>query len=176
MGAERIPINRAPVLTLWAAVVAEKLGYERDSALSLGKAVAGLNAQSKGRMLGIYGPPRAKNDEAAKGGRGEELWVDLCGRRVPARRTEAGLRAVTGAEPVDPEPVERYLQKSFGEHIESVRDAMEGLATRTGAQALAREAYALYERFRPAVPRGRAGWGARGELDLDLLRSLGRSG
>lgn len=36
-----IVINRAPVLTLWAATVAERTGFERDEALSLGKAVAG---------------------------------------------------------------------------------------------------------------------------------------
>ena len=29
-------INRAPVLTLWAAVVAERLGYDRAAALTLG--------------------------------------------------------------------------------------------------------------------------------------------
>lgn len=51
-----IEINRAPVLTLWAAIVAERLGYRHDEALTLGKAVAGLNAQSKGRRLGIYKP------------------------------------------------------------------------------------------------------------------------
>jgi len=39
-----IYINRAPVLTLWAAVVAERLGFSRDEALTLGRAVAGLNA------------------------------------------------------------------------------------------------------------------------------------
>ena len=38
-------INRAPVLTLWAAVVAERLGYDYAAALSLGKALAGLNAR-----------------------------------------------------------------------------------------------------------------------------------
>lgn len=47
MGSARIRINRAPVLTLWAAVVAERLGYEEETALTLGKAVAVLNAQSK---------------------------------------------------------------------------------------------------------------------------------
>lgn len=39
-----VKINRAPVLTLWATVVAERLGYDRDAALTLGKSVAGLNA------------------------------------------------------------------------------------------------------------------------------------
>ena len=56
MAANKIQINRAPVLTLWAAVVAERLGFKPDEALSLGKALAGLNAQSKGRRLGIFKP------------------------------------------------------------------------------------------------------------------------
>jgi hypothetical protein len=42
-----ILINRTPVLTLWVATVAERLGFDEDEALSLGKAVAGMNAQSK---------------------------------------------------------------------------------------------------------------------------------
>jgi hypothetical protein len=47
-----VMVNRAPVLTLWAAVVAEVLGFEHDEALTLGRAVAGLNAYSKGVSLG----------------------------------------------------------------------------------------------------------------------------
>ena len=54
MASDTISINRAPVLTLWAAVVAERLGFQRDEALSLGKALAGLNVQSKGQRLGIF--------------------------------------------------------------------------------------------------------------------------
>src|SRR5215207_4660316 len=38
---DKIRINRAPVLTLSAAVVAERLGFDRDTALTLGQAVAG---------------------------------------------------------------------------------------------------------------------------------------
>ena len=37
-----VMVNRAPVLTLWAAVVAEFLGFEHDEALTLARAVAGL--------------------------------------------------------------------------------------------------------------------------------------
>ncbi len=47
-----IKVNRAPVLTLWAAVVAERLGFDREAALTLGRAVAGTSAQMKGRALG----------------------------------------------------------------------------------------------------------------------------
>ena len=49
-----IEINRAPVLTLWAAIVAKRLGFDWDEALTLGRAVAGLNAYSKGRALGLF--------------------------------------------------------------------------------------------------------------------------
>jgi len=55
MTATRIQINRAPVLMLWAAVVAERLGFNHDEARSLGKAVAGLAAQSKGRRYSPRG-------------------------------------------------------------------------------------------------------------------------
>ena len=64
---DAITINRAPVLTLWAAVVAERLGFDPDEALTLGKALAGLTAQSKGQRLGIFTPsPDAVCKERAK--------------------------------------------------------------------------------------------------------------
>ena len=47
-------INRAPVLTFWAAVVAEILGFEHDETLTLGRAVAGLNAYSEGLALEVF--------------------------------------------------------------------------------------------------------------------------
>jgi hypothetical protein len=47
-------INRAPVLTLWAAVMAERLGFAWEEALTLGRAVAGLNAYAKDKVLGLF--------------------------------------------------------------------------------------------------------------------------
>ena len=41
MTKKKIKINRAPVLTLWAAIVAERLGYDQKESLTFGKAVAG---------------------------------------------------------------------------------------------------------------------------------------
>ena len=49
---------------------------------------------------------------------------------------------------------------------------MTDLAASFESEALADAAYGLYEKFRPAIPPGRRGWGAKGELDLDLIRSL----
>jgi hypothetical protein len=56
----KILINRVPVMTLWKAVVAQRLGFNWKEALSLGKAVAGLNAQSKGKRRGIFKPHEQK--------------------------------------------------------------------------------------------------------------------
>jgi hypothetical protein len=171
--AEQVVMNRAPVLTLWAAVVAERLGYDHDAALTLGKAVAGLNAQTKGRSLGIYGPPKAEGGgPPKKAGLGEEFWVQLCGRGVPCKHTEAGVRAVVKDQPIDPPAVEKYVRGKFGQDLPRVRQAMEALAAAWPSDELADTAYALYERFRPQIPAGRTGWGAKGTLDLDLVRSL----
>jgi hypothetical protein len=172
MAGPTITINRAPVLTLWAAVVAERMGYAHDEALSLAKAMAGLNAQRKGRSLGIYAAKAKPEGPIPAGSRGEELWVELCGKAVPAKRTPEGLRAVKGAEPIDPEPVERYLGRCFGERYAEARAAMVDLAESVEPGRLAEQAFALYERFRPSVAPGSAGWGAAGVLDLELIRRL----
>src|SRR5476651_1071183 len=47
-----VVVNRAPVLTLWGAVVAERLGHPADTALTLGRAVAGSSARIKARSIG----------------------------------------------------------------------------------------------------------------------------
>ena len=167
-----ISINRAPVLTLWAAVVAQRLGFDEDESLTLGKAVAGLNAQAKGRRLGIFKPHEEKAKKAREKEHGERFLVEVCGRAVPAMNTEEGIRAVRGGKPIDPEGVRRYLEGKFGENLKAVRSAMNKLARAYRPAGLAEDAYPLYERFRPEIPAGKAGWGARGDLDLALVESL----
>jgi hypothetical protein len=72
MAERTVQINRAPVLALWASTVAERFGFDKDEALSLGKAVTGLTAQSKGRRLGIYkpAPPGGQTSARSKTWRG----------------------------------------------------------------------------------------------------------
>jgi len=169
-----ITINRAPVLTLWATVVAERLGYDPDAALTLGKAVAGLNAQAKGRTIGIFSrsEPSERGGEPKKRVLGEEFWIELLGRPVPAKNTDAGVRAVIKDKPINPDAVRKYLSTKFGEDLDAARDAMQHLAASLSPDDLAERAYGLYERFRPQIPAGKKGWGAAGEVDLDALRSL----
>jgi hypothetical protein len=176
MTSKKIKINRAPVLTLWAAIVAERMGYKKDEALSFGKAVAGLNAQSKGRKLGIY---EEKTEEEKKEERTKEKavkteFVEILGRAVPAIKTKQGLRASIKGEEIDADGVERYLRGKFGDDLDDARAAMEKLAKAYTPKQLESKAYDLYEKFRPEIPEGKKGWGAKGELDLDYITSLAK--
>jgi hypothetical protein len=162
-------INRAPVLTLWAAIVAERLGFDREEALSLGRAVAGLNAQSKGRRLGVFKPHEEQAQKTRDRGDGERFHVEVCGRDVPAVVTAGGVRAVTRGKAGDPDDVEEYLEDKFGDDLKAVRAAMMRLAKCYSPAELAVQAYPLYEQFRPAIPAGKPGWGAKGTLDLGQI-------
>lgn len=168
-----VVINRAPVLTLWGVVVAERLGFDAETSLTLGKALAGLNAQAKGRSLGIFKPPKlAAGERPKKRGLGEEFWIDLCGRAIPAKNTDEGIRAVVKDRLIDPDQVDAYLAKAFSDDFEAVRKAMEQLAAAYDPEALAEKAFRLYERFRPEIEPGKRGWGQKGKLDLDVIDSL----
>jgi hypothetical protein len=164
------------VLTLWAAVVAERLGFTWEEALTLGRAVAGLNAYAKGKALGLFRPtPRTVQDKRQTVQREEKLTVELLHRAVPAQQTDAGLRALSRGKPVAPGSVQRYLESKFGDALENVYGAMRQLAASRTPAILAEQAYALYEQFRPAIPAGTKGWGAIGTLRLETIRALARA-
>jgi len=176
MAIDSISINRAPVLTLWAAIVAERLGFTHDEALTLGRAVAGLNAYSKGKALGIFKPTpkEVQAKRAAKAKTKQVLQVELLHRAVPVVQTPEGLRALNKEEPIAPSSVEKYLTGKFKTALGPVSAAMALLADSRDSEELAAEAYALYEQFRPAIPAGEAGWGAAGTLSLARIRKLAK--
>jgi hypothetical protein len=172
---DTVTINRAPVLTLWAAVVAERLGFDRDEALTLGKSVAGLTAQSKGQRLGIFTPsPGAVRQRRAEKARAAGVFhVALLDRAVPVLHTDEGLRAVgKDQQPLDAASVQQYLASKFGDALTAVRHAMETLAKSREPEALATDGFRLYEGFRPGVPSGESGWGAKGTLSLAKIAQL----
>jgi len=169
-------VNRAPVLTLWAAVVAERLGFDWSEAITLGRAVAGLNAYSKGVALGLFTPlPKTVKAERQRLKEGRRIYVHLLRRAVPAVRTPAGIRALSKGRPISPASVERYLEGKFGTGLPAVRRAMERLARSLSPAKLAERGFALYELFRPEVPAGTRGWGAEGRLDMGVLAKLAQS-
>lgn len=50
--------------------------------------------------------------------------------------------------------------------------AMEDVANSFPPEEIGRVAYSLYEKFRPTVPPGVRGWGAKGFLDPESIRTL----
>ena len=171
MATDKIKINRAPVPTLWAVVVAERLGYKHAEALTIARALTGLTAQSHGRALGIF-QPSEKGKAKTKPQIGRTIMLQFLGRQIETVKTKQGVRAVSSGQPIKPESVERYLAGKFGDALPDARDAMENLARTLPPKELSASAYSLYGKFVPKVPAGTKGWGAKGELDLDLIRSL----
>ena len=106
----QIIVNRAPFLTLWATVVARRLGYGEEEALSLAKAFTGLTAQSKAQRLGLSQPrPEHEREriQAEREAKGAE-YVEFLDRLIPVIRTEKGLQALSGTSPISPESTRRY--------------------------------------------------------------------
>ena len=115
---ECIAINRAPVLNLWVAVVAQRQGYSFEEGLTFGRWVSGTLAQSKGRSLGIFEAKEVSEEEkAAKRRRDEALGVrrlDVFGMHVPSVECDGRQVAVSQGKPIDPSGTEAYLQRAFG--------------------------------------------------------------
>ena len=176
-GQQEIKINRAPVLTLWAAVVSERLGHSPETALTLGRAVAGLNANSKARRLGLVEEKKPEEKPKAPARPNVKAKsVTVLGRPVPVVQTKEGLRALAKDEAIKPASVQRYLESKFGDCLPEVRTALEDLARAYTRDQLEADAYGLYEKFRPEVPEGQRGWGAKGLLDLERIRRLAGRG
>jgi hypothetical protein len=124
--------------------------------------------------LGIY-IEKTDDDkkQAEKSEKPDKLeFVEILGRGVPAVTTPQGLRAAIKGEVIQPQTVKTYLEQKFGADYEDSRSAMEQLAKAFMPKQLESNAYELYEKFRPQIPEGTKGWGAKGELDLEYIRSL----
>ncbi len=163
-------------------VVARRLGFKEDEALTLARALTGSTAQAHGQELGIYTakgrgvsdtPSKQKGDKKSKESKPVQVFTQqFLAKKIPVVRTKEGIRAVSGGRPIEPEQVRRYLAGKFGAALPDAREAMERLAKSLSPSELNAKAYSLYGKFTPQVPSGAAGWGAQGALDLELIRSL----
>jgi hypothetical protein len=160
-----LKVNRAPVLTLWAAVVAERLGHPPDAALTLGPAVAGASAQAKARRLGIA-DERDGEDGAPRKSEAKARTVRLLGREIAVADNGAALDK---GRPASAAGVRTYLARAYGDRLGEVRAAMDKLAASLPPDELGRVGFRLYERFRPEVPEGVEGWGAKAVLDIGRI-------
>ena len=90
------------------------------------------------------------------------------------RAGDGTLRVDDGGRPASARGARAYLARAFGERLAEVRAAMAGLASSLPPEELNRVGFRLYERFRPEVPEGAQGWGAKGELRLERIREAAR--
>ena len=155
----RILVNKVPVLTLWAAAVAERQGYDWEESLSLGRAVALLTTQNKGEFFGEYEKATEEGEHPRKPASSDPQFVVLCGRNVPINRSGKATRALSTGKEVRPDEVQLYLADAFGDELAPVLKAMRKLARSFSKYYLQVKAIGLFEVFSPKS-------GNKGFLDI----------
>ncbi|KAK4897554.1 hypothetical protein LTR27_004698 [Elasticomyces elasticus] len=174
--ADVITINRAPVLELWTSCVAHFVYPELswDTCLSIGGAVASITAMAKGRSIGVMEKPepgeaaerREKRKEKAEHDELDE--VDLMSFHLKLKDGQAMI----GEKPKKGN--ETALRKKYGdEQYDKAKQAMqEGVNEWKGKEdELSHEAFKMYEQFRPNIPPGQKGWGRKGQLNLQNVKT-----
>ncbi|KAF2186502.1 hypothetical protein K469DRAFT_706490 [Zopfia rhizophila CBS 207.26] len=174
----KVIINRAPVLQLWGASVTHLIypSLSWETCLSAGSAISTLCAISKGRSIGTISErdnseeKQRKRDEAKK----KQEYLNVIEVMHFKLKLKDGL-ALVGSELKGKPGSEAPLKKKFGdEQYEEVRQAFEmALENWKGDEdELNKEAFGFYERFRPDVSKEQKGWGKKGELSLEKVRSV----
>jgi hypothetical protein len=167
-----VMINRAPVLTLWVAVVAQRMGYSWNSGLTFGRLVAGWFAKAKGTSLGLM-QSSEKTKEQREKEKGQYYEVNVFGRKLPVRDVSGEPMGISKGKPIKPATIQTYIENAFGEKLVYVKEAMEMLAASySDTNELNSAAYDLYTEFRPPVASGAGGWGKKAKLDLDAIRAM----
>ncbi len=159
------------MLTLWATVVAERLGYPPEAALTLGRFVAGSSARAKARRLGISDEKRDAEERHAWAAalQPRRQTVHLLGRDIPVMAADDGtLRVEDDGKPASAKSVQSYIARAFGDRLAEARTAMEALAASLQPEELNRVGFRLYERFRPALFEQRR----RASLAIPSLRRV----
>lgn len=177
-GNDTITINRAPVLELWASCVAQFMypSVSWETCLSVGGAISTITAISKGRSIGTIDKPDPGEAQARREKRKEQAEKETLDQVEVMSfhlRLEDG-QAVVGDKPK--KAGEEALKKKYGgfEQYDKVRLAFEeALQTWKGNEdELDKHAFHMYEDFRPSVKPGQAGWGRKGKLSLDTIRTV----
>jgi hypothetical protein len=109
-----ISINRAPVLTLWAAVVAERMGFDRDETLSFGRAVAGLKPNQRGVVWAYSNRTRRRRRSPATAATASGFTSRCAGGRCRPSLPRTGSGRSAAASRSIPTASRRTSQTSSG--------------------------------------------------------------
>ncbi|KAJ7180175.1 hypothetical protein C8R43DRAFT_972017 [Mycena crocata] len=164
-------VNRAPLMTAWSTLVAERLGFQREEALSIASVFTELNAVRKGVSMGIYKKGTERAMEASK--EGSQPWVDLMGRRVPLFQAQnSQWRALSNGTAVQPSTAFSYISRAFRQTTPHILGALRLLVESYTPQEINGKAWGLYCDFRPEVN----GWGERAEVKCETILDLRKKG
>jgi len=164
-------VNRAPVMSAWATVVCERMGFKREEALSIASAYTEMNAISKGVAIGVFEQSMGKGVELERGE--TQPYVDLMGRRIPLYRTrDEQWRGLVKGKPVEPAAAFGYIKRAFRQTAPHAVGAMRLLAETFGANELNRKGFGIYAEFRPQADK----WGGRSEMKMSSILSLRKAG
>ena len=150
-------------------MVAERLGHPPETALTLGRFVAGSSARAKALRLGIV---EERHDTEERHVQAAALkprvqTVHLLGRDIPVVAGSDGtLRADDYGKPASAKSLQSYIMRAFGNRLEEARAAMEALAASLPPGELNRVGFRLDERFLPEVPGPRRAGARRGSCGL----------
>eukprot|EP00127_Corallochytrium_limacisporum_P005602 Clim_evm1s209 gene=Clim_evmTU1s209 len=184
-------INRSPVMILWTACVCSMLDYKWDEALSIAQCVATQIAEAKAKMLGIDRKVRGTGNKEQQRLKADQKQLhhfhiqggtptrvlNLMGREVLIFKSKGRWRAVqpgTLMEPTKPEQPHAYLMQTWGDRLYVFYKAMMDLLEVVPLQWMNEDntTYHLYQDFRPEIPKGATGWGARGEISTKKILSF----
>ncbi|KAI0375605.1 hypothetical protein BV20DRAFT_984409 [Pilatotrama ljubarskyi] len=159
-------VNRAPIMMAWAFVVAERLGFRREEALSIASVYTEMNAVSKGVSLGIYRDGKQRGMDASR--TGSQPYVELMGRR-PLYQTASGQwRALSSGSPVVPTSAFSYITRALRQTAPHIVGALRLLAESYSPAELNEKGFSLYAEFRPASE----GWGQKAEVRCATILAL----
>ncbi|KAI6794649.1 hypothetical protein KC332_g16421 [Hortaea werneckii] len=175
-GQVAITITRAPVLELWASCVAQFIypSASWKTCLSVGGAISTITAVAKGRSIGTIEKPdpgkaeerRRERQQKAENEQLEDIEAMGFHLRLKDGQALVGDKPKAGNEGA--------LSKKFGQDQyemakRAFQNAMDSWKGRESE--LDREAFKMYEEFRPTVPPGQKGWGRKGQLNLESVKS-----
>ncbi|KAJ8086717.1 hypothetical protein PM082_005540 [Marasmius tenuissimus] len=138
-----VVINRAPLMTLWATMVAERMGFKREEALTIEK---GLDATSGGT----------------------QPYVDFIGRSPLYQTQDEEWRALLHSTPAKPSAAFGYISRSFRQTTPHVAGSLRLLADSYSPNEINGKAWSLYVKFRPDVNE----WGKRSKVECSDILNL----
>ncbi|KAJ7068338.1 hypothetical protein C8F01DRAFT_1017602, partial [Mycena amicta] len=168
-------VNRAPLLTAWATLVAEKIGFQREEALSIASVFTEINALAKGISIGKYNKSVASGMEGSP--TGTQPYVDIMGRRLhhlsrPLFQDQnSQWRGLSAGKVAQPSTAFAYISRAFRQTTPHIIGAMRLLLATYSVEEIngkKGKGWGLYADFRPEV----VGWGDRAQVLCSTILGL----